>query len=129
MSAKRFDPVIYPQKLWVSISKDGTELNGMFRHKATDEIIRFEEYDVKNYEALTFPVSEVETDYHGVLIVYTRQKYMTCKTIAHEAVHAAGYMFQHIGQEIDSNEPFAFLTGWIADCCWKVKTNKKTFKQ
>jgi hypothetical protein len=51
---------------------------------------------------------------------------MTCKTIAHESVHAAGYMFQHIGQGIDSEEPFAFLVGWIADCCWKIRngTNK-----
>jgi hypothetical protein len=66
-----FDPVIYPIKLWVAISKDGTELNGLFRYKGTDEIIRFEEYGVKNFEALVFRVSEVETDYHGVLIVYT----------------------------------------------------------
>ena len=120
----RFDPIIYPQKLWISISKNGTELNGMFRHKATDEIIRFEEYDVVNSEAMAFPVSEVETNYHGVLIVYTKHRYMTCGTIAHEAVHAAGYMFKHIGQQIDCEEPFAFLVGWIANCCQKVKNGK-----
>jgi hypothetical protein len=125
MNIKQFDQVIYPQKLWIAISKDGTELNGVFRNKATDEIIRFEEYGVENYEAMTFPVTEVESNHSGVLIVYTKQKYMTCKTVTHESVHAAGFMFQHIGQQIGSDEPFAFLTGWIADCCWKAKTSKK----
>ncbi|MDR1652245.1 MAG: hypothetical protein LBS01_01085 [Prevotellaceae bacterium] len=122
MNIKRFDPVIYPQKLWVAISKDGKDMNGLFRHKKTDDIIRFEEYDFANFEAVVFPVSEVKSDYHGALIIFAKKKYMTCKTIAHEAVHAAGYMFKHIEQEIDSDEPFAFLTGWIADCCFKVKT-------
>jgi hypothetical protein len=120
----QFAPVIYPIKLWIAISKDGKELNGLFRHKATDEVIRFEEYNVENFEAMAFRVSEVESNCVGVLIVFTKRTYMTCKTITHEAVHAAGYVFQHIGQQIDSEEPFAFLTGWIADCCWRMKDGK-----
>jgi len=121
MSVKQFDPVIYPQRLWVAVSKDGTDLNGLFRDRETSEIIRFEEYGLgQNFCALTFPVSEVSTDNYGVLIVYAKRKNMTCNIIAHEAVHAAGYMFQHMGQEIDSEEPFAYLVGWIANCCWRV---------
>jgi hypothetical protein len=121
---RRFNPHVYPQRLWVAISNDGTELNGLFRYKGTDEIIRFEEHDVANSEATAFPATEVGSDYYGALIVFTRKKYMTCKTIAHEAVHAAGYIFEHIGQDVDSDEPFAFLVGWIADCCWKVRNGK-----
>lgn len=117
----QFDPVIYPQKLWIAISKEGTELNEMFRHKSTGETIRFEEYGLNSKEALVFPVFRRETGDSGVLIVFTGKKYMSCKTIAHEAVHAAGYMFQHIGQEIDSEEAFAYLVGWVADCCRDVR--------
>jgi hypothetical protein len=120
----QFEPVIYPRKLWICISHDGVALNGMFLHYETKELMRFEEYDIKSKEALVFPVIDRRSDYAGVLIVFTKRKYMTCKTIAHEAVHAAGYIFQHIGQKIDFDESFAFLTGWIANCCWIIRNGK-----
>jgi hypothetical protein len=123
MKIQPFNPVLYPQKLWIAVSRHGTGLNGLFRHKNTGKIMYFEEYGITNSEAVTFPVSEVETGDCGVLIVFTKRKHMNCKTIAHEAVHAAGYMFQYIGQEVDGEEPFAYLAGWVADCCRKVNTN------
>jgi hypothetical protein len=116
-----YDPVIYPQRLWIALSKDGKELNGLFRYKGSDERICFDGEDTENFEAMTFQASGVETDYYGALIVFTGKKYMTCGTIAHEAVHAAGYMFQNIRAEVNSREPFAFLVGWIADCCRRYK--------
>jgi hypothetical protein len=121
----RFDPVIYPLKLWVAISDDGKDLNGLFRHHETGELMRFEEYDIDSKEALVFPVSEADSGRRGVLIIFRNRMYMTCKTIAHEAVHAAGFMFEQIGQEIDSEEPVAYLVGWIAEWCWGMRTNKK----
>jgi hypothetical protein len=30
MKIKRFDPVIYPQKLWVCVGNDWKQLNGLF---------------------------------------------------------------------------------------------------
>ena len=77
-----------------------------------------------NYKAITVKVHEKETRDFGVLIIF-RPKYLDCRTIAHEALHAAGYIFHHIGTDMDDGEPTAYLIEWIADCCWKTKTNNK----
>ncbi|MDR2286204.1 MAG: hypothetical protein LBE04_01820, partial [Prevotellaceae bacterium] len=60
----------------------------------------------------------------GVIIVF-RPKCFDCGTIAHEASHAAGYIFHYIGCDMDAGEPTAYLIGWIADCCWKIKRHDK----
>jgi hypothetical protein len=104
-------------------------LNGLFEHKETGDVIMFEEYDVRNFEGVTFPVSEVKSGRHSVLIIFTQKGYMTCRTIAHEAVHAAGMICKSINQRVRSEEYFAYLTGWIADCCWEYKNGKKEPEQ
>ncbi|MDR0711132.1 MAG: hypothetical protein LBF67_02135 [Prevotellaceae bacterium] len=120
---KRFNPTIYPQRLWVAISKDGTDLNGLFRHQESNVIMLFEEYNFEDAEAVTLKVTEVKSRYSGVLIAFTH-KNMKCSTIAHEAVHAAGFMFKSIGQQVNGDETFAYLVGWIADCCCKIVNGK-----
>jgi len=122
MKVKRFDPIIYPQKLWVCVGNDFKKLNGLFSDIDDNTDIDFGKY--KNYEAVTINTLEKETKQFGVLIIF-RPKYFDCKTIAHEASHATGYMFHHIGADMDCGEPTAYLIGWIADCCWKIKTKNK----
>jgi hypothetical protein len=124
MELKQFDPVIYPLKLWVVISKDGTDLNGLFQNRETEELIKFEdaEYNLRDSMAETFSVMEVKSGRFGILIIFTQERYMTCKIIAHEAVHAAGMICRSIDQRVRSEEYFACLTGWIAECCWEYKT-------
>ena len=119
---KRFDPVIYPQKLWVCVEKDFKKLNGLFSDIDDNTDLDFGKFE--NYKAITVRVHEKRTREYGVLIIF-KPKYLDCNTIAHEASHAAGYMFHHIGADMDCGEPTAYLIGWIADCCRKVKTNKK----
>jgi hypothetical protein len=118
MNIKRFDPVIYPQKLWVCVGKDFENLNGLFSDIDDNTDLDFCKY--KNFEAVTINAIEKETRDFGILIIF-RPKYLDCKTIAHEASHAAGYMFHHIGGNMDCGEPTAYLIGWIAACCWDVK--------
>jgi len=43
--------------------------------------------------------------------------------ISHEAMHAALDIFAHIGENVDpskSNEPLAYLVGYIAKCAYKT---------
>ena len=128
MNIKRFDPVIYPQKLWVAVTEDATELNGLFVKEYEGEPINFEVYEFKEkYEALTIRVRS-KTRHFGVLIIF-KPKFLDVKTIAHEASHAAGYIFHHIGADMDCGEPTAYLMGWIADCCWKMKNSKANGSQ
>lgn len=62
----------------------------------------------------------------GVLIRFENKAAMTVRNITHEAVHAALEIFDYVGARTthDNQEPFAYLVGWIADCCNKVKTDK-----
>jgi len=122
MKMKRFDPVIYPQKLWVCIEKDFKKLNGLFYDTDDNTDINFDNLD--KYEAVTIRVGEKKTKEFGVLIIFGSENF-NCTLTAHEASHAAGYIFHHIGADMDCGEPTAYLIGWIADCCWKIKTNHK----
>jgi len=119
---KRFDPVIYPQKLWISVENDFKKLNGLFSDPDDNTECDFGKYD--NYKAITAKVLEKETRDFGVLIIF-RPKYLDCRTISHEASHAAGYIFQHINADMDCGEPTAYLIEWIADCCWRCRKKPK----
>jgi len=115
-----FDPAIYTQKLWVCVGENFDNLNGLFSDIDDETDIDFGKFE--NYEAVTINAIKKETKDFGVLIIF-KPKYIDCKTIAHEASHAAGYIFHHIGADMDCGEPTAYLIGWVADCCEKVKKN------
>jgi hypothetical protein len=111
---KRFDPIIYPPKLWVCVAEDFKVLNGLFSDIDDNTEIDFGKFE--KYEAVTINVITKEPEEFGVLIIFKPQ-HLDCETIAHEASHAAGYIFYHIGSDMDSGEPTAYLIGWIAKCC------------
>ena len=114
-----FDPQIYPRLLWgtygcpTSVLKDmfDGDVSNMDKHSNADVInCRRTKPDVRG----------------GILIRFRRKSDMTMENIAHEAVHAALDIFDYVEARIasDNQEPFAYLVGWIADCCNKVKTDK-----
>lgn len=91
----------------------------MFGDEATDM--------PKNADAETVVCQRKKPDVRGgVLIRFENKAAMTTKNIAHEAVHAALDIFDYVEARIssDNQEPFAYLVGWIADCCQQVKTGK-----
>jgi hypothetical protein len=122
MNIRRFDPVIYPQKLWVCVGNDFKKLNGLFLDVEDNSELDFGKYK-EYYRAVTINAINRGSGEFGVVIIF-RRKYMDCKTIAHEASHAAGYMFHHIGADMGPGETTAYLIGWIADCCWQARKNK-----
>lgn len=114
-----FDPQIYPRLLWIAVG-------------APDEVIKdmFEDVSPMPEKAIA------QTDYTrrlkpdvkgGILIRFKNQKAMTTANITHEATHAAGWIFQYIGAQydIENDEPFAYLCGWLAKCIDEVKRGKK----
>ena len=114
-----FDPKIYPRLLWVTYGCPTAVLKDMFGDEATDM--------PKNADAETVVCQRKKPDVRGgVLIRFENKAAMTTKNIAHEAVHAALDIFDYVEARIssDNQEPFAYLVGWIADCCQQVKTGK-----
>ena len=118
MNIFEFDPQIYPRKLWVSVGASTEELQEKF---GKDDIKDFDE----SYYAETKAVQQKEPLLGGVLIRFQDLKAMTTENIAHEAAHAAIEIFNYCDCriDVDNQEPFAYLVGWVAKCCDEVKNN------
>jgi len=119
-----FDPVIYPYKVWIVIRNSPEVLCDKFKEYNGDEIV-FKKGDVDRSQAFTMPVqSKNEPLYYGVVLFFRSKKTMSYEIVAHESSHAAKYLFDHIGAEVEHHEPFEYVVGWIAGCCEKVKKSK-----
>ena len=84
---------------------------------------------MENANAVTTSCRRMKPDIKGgVLIRFASKEHMTISEIAHESVHAAAEVFDYIDADfdIDNQEPFAYLVGYIADCCWKIKNDENT---
>lgn len=114
-----FDPQIYPRLLWVTYGCPTAVLKDMFRDNIQD-MDKTSNADVINCRRMKPDVRG------GILIRFRRKSDMTMENIAHEAVHAALDIFDYVEARIssDNQEPFAYLVGWIADCCNQVKIGK-----
>lgn len=73
----------------------------------------------------TWVVRQKEPLLGGVLIRFPDLKAMTPENMAHEATHAAIEIFNYCDCRIDveNQEPFAYIVGWIAKCCDEVRNN------
>lgn len=120
-----FDPVIYPRKLWITCDATPEELNEKFPSgNINGDKFKQEE----GYYGITDRVlQEIPKTKGGVLIRFAdKNEAMSSWNIAHEAIHAAGFMCQYVGIEADwsNDEAFAYLVTWIVKCCEEVKINK-----
>jgi hypothetical protein len=122
MKVYKFDPVIYPYKLWIIIDKTPNDIANKF-NEYDNTPMYYVDTDTKRHEAFTMPVVSKENPEYGVVIFF-RSKNMSYELVSHEASHAAKYMFSHIGASVVDHEPFEYVVGWIAGCCEKVKSNK-----
>jgi len=123
MEIYKFDPIIYPYKLWVIINNSPIGIEEKF-NEYSGKPIEFIDRDTINHEAFTMPVISKENPEYGVIIFLRTRKGMSFELIAHESSHAAKYLFEHIGADMKVHEPFEYTIGWIAGCCEKAKRRK-----
>ena len=119
-----FDPVIYPYKVWVIVTKKTDIITDKFLTYDGDEIREFDKMCNK-LSAYVFPVLTKDKTQYGVLIVFYSKACMTYEIVAHESSHAAKYLFNHINADMTEHEPFEYVVGWIARCIGNIKLNKK----
>lgn len=123
---KRYNIDPYPCKLFIAINVDSDTILSKFDmckdnspYEVTDHVVTAKEFEdrINTSYAFTVAVKEKSTKDVGVLI-YTNT-HVTTKTIAHESVHAADYVFDLVSAYTQSfsegNEPYAYLVGYIAD--------------
>ena len=122
---RKFDPVIYPRKVWVA--KGGTKKNlaDIFDDMERDPYMVSDDV-VDNSYAMTDDVVERSSGDYGVVVWLHKLNDITTGIIAHEADHAANQIFKAIGAKVDvtNDEPHAYLVGFITDCIHKVKTGR-----
>lgn len=118
----KFDPIIYPYKIWVVVSDSLDSLSDNFLERDLEEMKFIG--DDRKYEAMCCDVRSKEEYKYGSVILFKSRKFMTIPNISHESVHAAKHLFSHIGANINPDEPFEYVVGWIAGCIEKVKLNK-----
>lgn len=122
-----FNFYIYPRKLWVTYDATPDELNRTLTRGDTNER-PFKEMP-KSCDASTDATGD--KDHGGVLIRFESKEYVNEENIAHEAVHAADFIFDYIGSEHDirNDESYAYLVGYIAKCCAIARDNEVKEKQ
>jgi len=117
-----FDPVIYPVKLWVSITDDLNEVSETFMDFHTRMGIS-SKFDSK-LQAFIQVVERMNDGMVGIIAIFRSFEYCDTKTIAHESTHIARFLWDHLGENGTGIEADAYLVGWIAECIEKVKLNK-----
>ena len=128
MNIHEFNPVIYPYKVWIVINKNPAGIADRFKEYDGSKIV-FAQGDVDRSEAFTMPVQSKEKPlFYGVVLFFRSKKSMSYELVAHEASHAAKYLFDHIGADVSHHEPFEYVIGWIARCCEEVKRYKANGK-
>lgn len=123
MRIHEFDPVIYPYKLWVIVDKSPKDIPSYFLDNEGNELKSIEE-DTAGADGFSLNVINKDLSHYGALIFFKNKKSMTYKLVAHEASHAAKFLFEHIEADMREHEPFEYVVGWIAECCEKVKRGK-----
>ena len=116
-----FNPVIYPLKVWIVKNPTKEATLERFEHHDGVEIT----HDVKEGSiagVYNRVLCEKSTGNYGILISIFSSA--SVSNIAHEATHAARYIWNWIGEYDPALEADAYLVGWIADCMWQVKTGK-----
>lgn len=106
-----FNPQIYPRLLWIAITT---------KHKIED-FDKLSEMNDSCYAVVDHAYNS-KTDKGGIMIRFSSVEAMTIGVITHEAGHAAMEIINYIGGKIDldNQEYFCYLSGWIAKCCGEV---------
>ena len=122
-----FSNPIYPRKIWVMVANSSERILSLFENKEYS----IDDKLISNSKAFTCPVINKDTDYLGVLVVFTSSKYITPKNIGHEAQHVLDSFITDLDLEQypnNRNEHIAYLKGYIDECIWSVKNKKTPYK-
>lgn len=122
-----FDCQVYPLRLWVVVKPRIEELIARFEIIDEDDYTKFEPFDentIKPYwGACNICVRDKGTGLVGCLIAVMRPLSTTVGLVAHESSHAYDW-FSELLNISQYGETRAYLTEWIANRVWEVKSGK-----
>lgn len=122
-----FDCQVYPLRLWVVVKPRIEELMARYEVMDDDDFTKFEPFDkdtIKPYwGACNICVREKVTGRVGCLIAIMIPLSTTVGQVAHESCHAYDW-FSELLNLLTGGETRAYLTDWIAERVWEVKSGK-----
>lgn len=133
MKAKiwKFDPVIYPLKLWVGVHLTQEEIENTFLLQDKESVVTEwpENFSKLSAAATTVPVWHKEGNAHlkGILVVIWDKEICNAGICAHEALHCVDWMCDEMtisGNSFEDDEAKAYLIQWVTNCIWGVLTDK-----
>lgn len=115
---------MYPRTLWVTYDATPEELSKLFPTDSQGNIINW--LDGIEGFGCEMQVYSDPKQLGGMLIRFENKEAMTPSHIAHEAIHAADDVYYFIGThpDVTNNEPYAYLVGYIVECCEQVMNLK-----
>ena len=130
MKIAKFDPLIFPFRLWIVKNPDESKLRKQFIYYKERTPFLHEptigSTDIPYTAYTSALVEELSSTNVGVLIAIGEDE-MLPMYIAHEACHAAGILYDYIG-EISipiQSESHAYFIQWIVECIHKSIENGK----
>lgn len=116
-----FSFVIYPRKLWVTYDASIEELQKKLIIDSDDAL--WEDNQLDGFADTVQVYSNDINEEQGILIRFDGKESMTSSIMGHEAIHAANYVYDFIGADIDidNDEPYAYLVEYIINCCESVR--------
>lgn len=121
-----FPLYIYPMSIDISIGNDLEELYKGYTSSTDTEITDFD--DVANSLAFTHIVKNKVSKKLRALLHFISEDEVNFQNVSHESTHAAKAVFDYIGADIEDEEAFAYLVGYIAGCCDKAPKRYKKLK-
>lgn len=125
MTAHEFRNNIYDTPLLIIVTDNVERLKDLFTDVDSEELTVAENFT--NAQVLDAMCKSNNTRYD--ILVFNDYSKIKFGTVAHEAFHVAQNMAEKTGltyHSFDSNEAFAYLVGWVADCCEQVSDNRTT---
>lgn len=123
----KFDPVIYPEKLWVVKNPDVAEIERLFFPFNNDgelcDSFGTSLSDSDGKYANTIIVADKANGDRGCLISLLCPKGCGAGVCSHEALHYVALVGEELGIELgnfDKSEPMAYLEQWATNCIWSV---------
>lgn len=119
-----FDQQIYPQLLWVAVNPTKEEQKQFLStYTPNGEEEKDLNVELESCNAVVYGVRKKENKRTGSMIVFESKDTINFNIVAHESLHVVCRLCAYcaIPYDNDNHEHIAYLIGWVASCCEKIK--------
>lgn len=121
MRIRKFNPMVYPIKMWIAEDFSEKDFHKRFICEYEAEWI-FGKYSLIG--VFDKPVIDKRSGMVGFLVVINElfkeeDEENYTKHICHEASHVCDFIWKYLKEEFPGGEANAYLMGWIGDCLYK----------